>query len=331
VKRPREDELIAQYFAPLAAPGGLALLDDTAIYQPPTGFDLVLTQDALVAGVHFFADDAAPRIAQKALRVNLSDLAAKAAEPAGFLLALALPHDWTADWLKGFADGLGEDAAIFGCPLFGGDTVMTPGPLSLSIAAFGIVPTSALLRRTGARAGDQLYVTGTIGDAALGLRICLNQPVDQSWIAGLSAAAREHLIRRYRVPEPRLGLRHALRQTAHGGMDVSDGFVGDMAKMIRASGISGEIELSKVPLSNAAAEAIAASAPLLDIALTGGDDYELIASVSTSRTAEFEQLAAAAGVPVTAVGRALAGRHAPAFIGRDGRRQSFASGSYSHF
>jgi thiamine-monophosphate kinase len=331
VTRPGEDELIARYFAPLAAPGGLALLDDTAIYQPPAGCDLVLTKDALVAGVHFFVDDAAPRIAQKALRVNLSDLAAKAAEPAGFLLALALPRDWTPDWLKGFADGLGEDAAAFGCALFGGDTVMTPGPLCLSITAFGIVPTGALVRRTGVREGDQLYVTGTIGDAALGLRICLNKPADQSWIAALSPGAREHLINRYLLPEPRLSLRHALQQTAHAGMDVSDGFVGDMAKMMRASRVSGEIDLSKVPFSKAAAEAIASFAPLFDTALTGGDDYELMVSVSSTRAAEFEQLAAAAGVPVRAVGRAVAGRQAPTFIGRDGRKQTFASGSYSHF
>jgi thiamine-monophosphate kinase len=208
---------------------------------------------------------------------------------------------------------------------------MTPGPLCVSITAFGIVPNGALVRRTGMRAGDQLYVTGTIGDAALGLRVCLNQPADQSWIAALSPTARAHLIRRYLVPEPRLQLRHALRRAAHGGMDVSDGFVGDMTKMMRASQISGEIELSKVPFSNAAAQAVAAFAPLLDIALTGGDDYELIASVCSSRTAEFEQLATAAGVPVTAVGRALASRQAPTFVGRDGRPQTFASASYHHF
>src|SRR5258707_123517 len=132
-ERLSEDDIIATCFAPIAGPGGLRLLDDAALLTPPAGVDLVLTTDALIAGVHFFAEDPAEAIAAKALRVNLSDLAAKGADPAGFLLTLALPVDWQPDWLTAFAGGLGADANSYGCPLLGGDTVRTPGPLTLSI------------------------------------------------------------------------------------------------------------------------------------------------------------------------------------------------------
>ena len=179
---------------------------------PPSGRDLVLTTDALVAGVHFFADDPPGAIARKALRVNLSDLAAKGAAPLGFLLALALPADWTADWLEDFARGLGEDARAWDCPLLGGDTVKTPGPLTLSITALGSTPTGGMAARTGVRPGDRLYVSGTIGDAALGLRLRLGQgPL-------LSEAHRLHLLDRYLLPRPRLALAPAMafRARRHG-------------------------------------------------------------------------------------------------------------------
>ena len=156
--RPSEDELIARYFAPLAGPAGLGLNDDVALIAPPAGRELVVTTDALVAGVHFFADDPADAIARKALRVNLSDLAAKGAEPIGFLLDLALPADWTAPWLEAFAAGLGEDAALYRCPLIGGDTVKTPGPLTIAITALGAVETGRMAARSGVRPGDRLYV-----------------------------------------------------------------------------------------------------------------------------------------------------------------------------
>jgi thiamine-monophosphate kinase len=330
-ERPGEDELIARYFAPMAAPGGLALLDDTALFKPPVGQDLILTQDALVAGVHFFADDPATTIAQKALRVNLSDLAAKGASPSGFLLALALPQHWTPDWLQQFAAGLAQDSALYDCPLFGGDTVMTPGPLSLSLTAFGVVPSGTMVPRTGIRSGDRLYVTGTIGDAALGLRLRLNRPEDQAWISALAAPARDFLIERYLLPQPRLALRQALREAANGGMDISDGLVGDISKMMRASGVTGRIALSHIPLSAAATAAVRACPRLFDTVTTGGDDYELVIAVAANRMADFERLAAAAAVPVTAIGEAVAGDGAPAFIGADGKPQLYRSGSYSHF
>ncbi|RYB02447.1 thiamine-phosphate kinase [Lichenibacterium ramalinae] len=318
-----EDSLIARFFAPIAGPGGLGLKDDAAVVVPPPGQDLVVTVDALVAGGHFFAEDPPASIARKALRVNLSDLAAKGAEPLGFTLALALPAGWTADWLQDFARGLGEDAAGFACPLLGGDTVKAAGALTLSITAFGAVPAGRMVPRTGARAGDRLYVSGTIGDAALGLQLRLGR--------GAAAPGNEHLLDRYLHPQPRLALRDALRRHASGAMDVSDGLVGDLAKMMRASGASAEVDLAAVPLSPAARRACDGDAAAFDIAVTGGDDYEILASVPEGEAEAYEAAAAAAGVPVAAIGRVVAGSGPALFRDRGGTPKAFARGSFSHF
>jgi thiamine-monophosphate kinase len=319
--RPSEDELIAQYFAPLAGPAGLGLRDDAALLRPPPQRDLVLTTDALVAGVHFFADDPPDAIARKALRVNLSDLAAKGAEPLGFLLNLALPGDWSAPWLAAFAAGLGEDAATYGCPLLGGDTVKTPGPLTLAITALGSVSPGRMPPRFGVKPGDRLYVTGSIGDAALGLRLRLGQG------PALAEADRRYLLDRYLLPQPRLALAQAMASHARAGMDVSDGFVGDLTKMLRVSDVTARVDLARLPLSAAAAAAVAADPALFEIAATGGDDYELIAAVAPESCAEFETAAADAGVAVTCVGEAFSGAGPPQFIGGDGRQTSFGGGS----
>jgi thiamine-monophosphate kinase len=318
-----EDGLIARFFLPIAGPGGLGLRDDAALLRPPPGHDLVVTTDALVVGVHFFAVDPPDAIARKALCVNLSDLAAKGAEPLGFTLALALTPGWDEAWLADFARGLGEDAVAYACPLLGGDTVRTPGPLMLSITAFGSVPEGRMVPRTGAKPGDRIYVSGTIGDAALGLVLRLSgrePPPEQA-----------HLLDRYLHPQPRLALRPALLAHASGAMDVSDGLVGDLAKMMRASGASAEVDLASVPLSRAARLAIAEQPSGFDVALTGGDDYEILATVPEAEAAGFEDAALAAGVPVTAIGRVVAGEGAALFRDRDGRPRLFARGSFSHF
>ena len=320
-----EDTLIARYFAPIAGPAGLRLIDDAAVLAPPPGMDLVVTADALVAGVHFFADDPAGSIARKALAVNLSDLAAKGAEPLGFVLTLALQAGWTADWLGAFAAGLAEEAASAPCPLLGGDTVRTPGPLTLSITAFGTVPHGRMVRRTGAVAGDRLYVTGTIGDAALGLRLRRGD------VLGLGHGERDHLRDRFLHPRARLVLRAALLAHAHGAMDVSDGLVGDLAKMMRASGATAEVELGAIPLSPAARTAIAAAPDLFDVAVTGGDDYEILAAVPVAEAAAFERAAMASGIAVTPIGTVLPGAIPPLFRAADGAARSFGRGSFSHF
>jgi thiamine-monophosphate kinase len=303
----------------------LGLRDDAALMRPLTGEDLVLTADALVAGVHFLADDAPGAIARKALRVNLSDLAAKAARPLGFLLTLALPADWGDDWLAAFAEGLSADVSIFNCPLLGGDTVSTPGPLTLSVTAIGAVAQGRMPRRTGVRAGDRLYVTGTIGDAALGLKVRLGRGPD------ILEADKAFLLERYLTPEPRLALIGAMAAHASGGMDVSDGFIGDLAKMLDVSGVSARVPLDRLPLSAAVRAAIAADPSLFEVAATGGDDYELLASAPRESAGAFEAAAAAAGVQLTLVGEAVEGRGPPAFIGADGDPVIFARGSYSHF
>jgi thiamine-monophosphate kinase len=320
-----EDALIARYFAPYAGEAALGLKDDAACFTPPAGADLVVTTDALVAGVHFFADDPPASIARKALRVNLSDLASKGARPLGFLLSLALPPDWTDAWLGAFAAALGADAADAGCPLAGGDTVKTPGPLTLSITAFGAVPSGHMAARTGVRPGHRLYVTGTIGDAAIGLKIRQGRGPD------LPKAERDFLLRRYLEPEPRILLAPVMAALAAGGMDVSDGFVGDLTKMLAVSGASARIALERVPLSRAAHAAIALDPDLLAAALTGGDDYEIIASVAPANAAAFEAEAAAVSVSVAHVGDAVEGRGPPRFLHADGAEMTFARGSYSHF
>jgi thiamine-monophosphate kinase len=295
-----ETDLIARHFAPLAGEGAFGLRDDAAMLSPTAGHDLVITVDALVAGVHFFANDPPASIARKALGVNLSDLAAKGASPRGFVLTLALSGQPQDDWLSAFATGLGQAAAEWNCPLLGGDTTMTPGPLTLSITAFGEVPAGQMVRRAGARAGDMIAVTGTIGDAALGL-VLQNEPERPAW-AALAAKPRTYLIDRYRHPRPRIALMDALRIHATAAMDISDGLLGDVAKLLATSGVCGEIDVASVPLSDAARAAISADQTLRYSALTGGDDYELVITLPESAWAIFHEKAQKVGIGITCIG-----------------------------
>jgi thiamine-monophosphate kinase len=329
-----EAELIARYFAPLAGAGGLGLRDDAALLAPPPGAEIVLTADALVADVHFFAADPPGRIAAKALAVNLSDLAAKAAEPLGFLLTLALPPGWTPDWLEGFAQGLGEAAGAQACPLLGGDTVATPGPLSLSITALGSVPAGGMVRRAGAKPGDLLYVSGTIGDAALGLalrRAELGQGPPPEWAAALSSEQQETLVNRYLQPQPRLGLRAALRACASAAMDISDGLVGDLRAMMRASGTSARVDLREPPFSAAASAALRVDASLLERIACGGDDYEILCAVPPAKAERFASLAAEAGVAVVPIGSVEPASRGDLFLAPGGEPLAFRRERFSHF
>ena len=323
-----EDRLIARYFKPLAKhPGAFGFADDAAAITPPAGHDLVLKTDGLIAGVHFFPDDPAEGVGRKALRVNLSDLAAKGAAPVGFLLAIALPKNFSEDWLAGFTRGLGEDADAYRCPLLGGDTDSTPGPISISIAAFGSVPTGTMVKRGGAKVGDHVFVSGTIGDAALGLRVCKDEA--KPW--KLDPAMRAHLVSRYRVPQPRVALAEALRAHANAAMDVSDGLVGDLGKLCAVSNVSADIEVARVPLSDAASGALGSDCELIKPILTGGEDYEVLCAIAPDRVAAFQSAAAKAGVPVTAIGRLVAGTAPPRFLNPEGNPLTFLRTSYSHF
>ncbi len=277
-----------------------------------------------MAGGHFFPDDPPASIARKALRVNLSDLAAKGADPLGFTLALALPPDWTAAWLGAFARGLGEDAAAYGCPLLGGDTVKAVGPLTLSITAFGAVPAGRMVPRTGARPGDRLYVSGTIGDAALGLQLRL---------AGAAAPARAGAPARP-LPPPA-----APPRAARGAAPACVGRHGRVGRPRRRPrqddarlGHLGRRSTSRPCRCPAAARLAVAGRPeAFDAAVTGGDDYEILASVPEREAAAFEAAAAAAGVPVAAIGRVSEASGPVSFRGPDGAARSFARGSFSHF
>jgi thiamine-monophosphate kinase len=325
-----EDRLIARYFRPLARhPGAMSLRDDAALYTPPEGCDLVLTKDAIVEGVHFLADDPPEAVARKALRENLSDLAAKGAKPEGFLLALALPKTIGEEWLQGFARGLGADADRYGCALFGGDTVATPGPLTVSITAFGTLPRGTMVHRRGAKVGDRLLVSGTIGDAALGLMLRRDPGRAVRW--RLAAADGEHLLDRYAAPQPRTALAEAVRRHASAAMDVSDGLAGDLAKLCRESGASAEIAAARVPLSPAARAALASEPALIEPILTGGDDYEIVCAVPSRAIEAFQTEAASAGIPVTEIGAVTAGEGAPRFLGENGRPLVFGRASFSHF
>jgi thiamine-monophosphate kinase len=323
-----EDRLIARYFRPLATdPGAFRLGDDTAVLTPPAGCDLVLTTDGVIAGVHFFPGDPAESIGRKALRMNLSDLAAKGAEPVGFLLSLALPRDTDETWIAAFAAGLGEDIAQYGCSLLGGDTDHTPGPLSVSIAAFGTVPRGEMVRRSTAKPGDSLVVTGTIGDAALGVKLRRDPSLAKSW--GLAEAMIGHLNARYLLPQPRNALAATVLRHASAAMDISDGLAGDLAKLCRASSVGAVIDVARVPLSDAARGAVAADPAQMETVLAGGDDYEIVATLPPQQLPALQVAAKTAGVALTEIGRVQVGEGAR-FM-QDGKPLSFTRPAYSHF
>ena len=323
-----EDSLIARYFKPLATdPGAFSLGDDAAVLKA-LGEDVVVTADAIVEGVHFLSEDPPDTIARKALRVNLSDLAAKGAAPAGFVLTLALRGAEDA-WLSAFADGLGDDAKSYVCPLLGGDTVSTPGPLTVSVTAFGRLPAGSMVHRSGARVGDRVMVTGTIGDAALGLDVLKGGTIAAA-LAG-DPAARELLVSRYRVPQPRNALAHAVREHANAAMDVSDGLAGDLTKLCAASGISANIDTPLIPASSAAAALVARGVVAIDALISGGDDYEILCAVPAARCAAFEAEARRAGVALTSIGTIIEGNGPPRFLSAEGAELALRRLSYSHF
>lgn len=332
-----ENDLIARHLRPIAGPGAFGLRDDAALARLPAGRELMLTKDMLVAGVHFFADDPPGSIARKALRVNLSDLAAKGAEPLGFLLGLGLPAvtGSGADaegWIAAFAAALGDDAAAYGCALLGGDTVRSPGGLTLSVTALGSVPQGTMVMRGGGRAGDIVAVTGTIGDAALGLRLRLAP--DAPWAAALGAAERGFLLDRYLHPLPRNRLAPALRVHARAAMDVSDGLLGDAVKLGLAPDRPMDrcrpaIDLSRLPLSPAAQAALALEPGLIETIATGGDDYEILLAATPEGIAALEAEGAACGVAITRIGH-LIGGEGPPEVTSAGERRGFGRLAFEH-
>jgi thiamine-monophosphate kinase len=318
---PREFALIARHFRPLAGEGALDLGDDAALLTPPAGQQLVLAADALVAGVHFLPDDPPGMIARKLLRVNLSDLAAMGAAPLGYLMTTAFTRGTADSWIAAFVAGLAEDQERFGIAVLGGDTVATPGPACFSLTIIGVVPPGQALHRRGAQIGDDIWVSDSIGDGALGLRVLQGK---------LAADAEGHLARRYRLPEPRLALGQALRGVARAAMDVSDGLVQDLGHLCRAAGCGAEVIADAVPLSAAASAALAGDAALLPLILTGGDDYELLFAAAPEDAAAVRAAGEKAGVPVARIGRFIAGE---GVVVRDGSGAAITlpQGGWSHF
>jgi thiamine-monophosphate kinase len=309
---PPEFSLIARHFRPLAGPGSLDLRDDAALLTPPPGRQLVLTADAMVAGVHFLPDDPPDQIGQKLLRVNLSDLAAKGATPLGYLMTVSTPRGTPDAWYAGFAAGLLKDQATYGCTLLGGDTTSTPGPISLSLTAIGQVAPGMSVHRFGASAGDGIWVTGTIGDGALGLQVALGKLADPTGF----------LLDRYRLPQPRTNVR--IGGIASAGMDISDGLIQDLGHMCLASGVQARIEAELVPMSAAAR---LAGPDWLGTRLTGGDDYELLLAVPPDR----EDTLTTQGIPVTRIGTFHSGPPEVIVSDASGEPLAFDKGGWSHF
>jgi thiamine-monophosphate kinase len=303
--RPDEFALIARYFAPLAAtaPGAAGLTDDVSALEIEPAERLIVKTDAIVGGVHFLPDEAPGLIARKLLRVNLSDLAGKGARPLGYLLTCAFPREIDEPWLAKFVEGLAADQKEFGLSLLGGDTTATPGPVTLSAALLGAVAHDRLPRRGDARAGDAILVSGSLGDGALGLDVLRDR------IAVPDAAGRDYLVGRYRLPQPRLALGRALAETGivHASMDISDGLLADLSHICTASRLGADLEWQQLPLSAPAAQLVAAEPALRERIVAGGDDYELLLTVSPDDVAGAMAAAARANVPLTMIGTMTSG------------------------
>ena len=312
---PAEFDLIARHFRPLAGPGALDLQDDAAVFAPPSGRELVVAADAMVAGVHFLPDDPPDLVGRKLLRVNLSDLAAMGAAPLGYLMTVSAPVGTPDAWFAGFAAGLAADQAEFGIALLGGDTTATSGPVCLSLTILGHVAPGRAVRRNGARPGHGLWVTGTIGDGLLGLHAARGEVADpDGYLAG-----------RYRLPRPRLGL--PIGELAAAAMDVSDGLVPDAGHVCRARGVGAEIEAELVPLSPAAR---AVGGQWRERCLNGGDDYELILAVAPEREGELLKASRDSGIAVTRIGR-FAGAEASVTVRDASGAPIVLPAGWSHF
>jgi len=324
--RAGEFELIARYFAPLAqgVDGALGLRDDAAWLAPEPGTELVVTTDALVEGVHFLPDDPPELVARKALRVNLSDLAAKGAVPRVYFLDAVLPQTFSETWLAAFVSGLAADQAEYGIRLAGGDTAATPGPLTLAITAIGTVPAGKMMRRSTARPGEAIYVSGTLGDAALGLR------VRRGGLQTLDGDARRYLEQRYRLPMPRVDLGPRLIGLAGAALDVSDGLVADLGHICETSGVAAIVKESALPLSAPAAMALAHDPELITDILAGGDDYEILFTAPASAEGALAEIGRALGLDLTRIGTIEAGSGVT-IVRPDGRMRELPSGGWSHF
>ena len=317
-----EFDIIARLLRPLATGDeALELADDAAILACPLGRQIVVTSDMLQAEVHFFADDPPAAIAQKALRVNLSDLAAMGADPYCYFLCLGLPRDMTPFWLEQFVTGLSEDQERYDIRLAGGDTTVTRGSMSLSITALGTVPAGTALQRSGAKVGDDIYVSGTLGDAALGLTVRHSTHIVKPW--------RMPSVERYLLPQPRTELGAALRGIASAAMDSSDGMLQDLMHLCAASGVAADVSLPQLPLSEAVAGAMEDGFADWQLIVAGGDDYELIFTASPKMAKAVEGLSAQTDTRITKIGRIRKGDDV-LLLDQDGKHFQVVETGYRH-
>jgi thiamine-monophosphate kinase len=319
-----EFERIRRFFAPLAGPGGLGLADDAALVDCKPGQRLVVTADAIVAGVHYLPDDPPELVAKKLLRVNLSDLAAMGAQPLHYILTTALPAELGPQWLTRFAEGLAEDQRLFGIDLLGGDSVGIRGPAVLSLTAIGEVAAGQEVRRSGAKPGDLVWVSGAIGDAFLGLSLLRGAYPD------LDPKHRDYLIRRFRVPDPRTELGPQLRGIARAMIDISDGLLADLGHICETSQVAAVVELGLLPLSPAARAVIEGNPEVHPRLAAAGDDYELLFAAPAEATETIAALSSSLGVPVTRIGGIEAGTSAR-LIGFDRQPIPLEVTGYRHF
>ncbi len=324
-KRPDEFSLIKRYFAPLADEGSFGLQDDAALITPTTGKSLVITQDAIAEGVHFLPNDPPDLIARKALRVNLSDLASKGAVPKYFSLALGLSDSWEEAWVASFASGLEQDIAEFDIKLTGGDTFASGGGIVISITAIGESAPNEYVSRLGGSVGDALYVTGTIGDAVAGLMVRRRELPD------VCIEDASYLEERYLIPQPRCEMTGIVREFASAAMDISDGLIADLGKLCTASGVSASILVDAIPRSNALERLIRRESDFQKIAVTGGDDYEILFAVPANKLSGFETVIAQSDVKITRIGTLDNAGAGVTVLDPDGKQVNFAKSGYTHF
>ncbi|WP_417453152.1 thiamine-phosphate kinase [Kiloniella sp.] len=324
-----EFDLIKSYFAPLTAgyPEAYNLTNDAALISEDPDRSSVVTMDTLVESVHFLSTDPAEGIARKALRVNLSDLAAMGAKPKGYTLSISYSASLASDWVSSFTQGLADDQKNFGCHLIGGDTVSTPGPLTISLTCFGSVPRGKCLHRTTAEEGDDIWVSGTIGDSAAGLKLLKGE------INTKNSAAKSFLIDRYRVPQPRIPLGIALleQDISKTALDVSDGLLADVKHIADGSHLQASITASKIPLSNPFRDMYQGiTDPEIHLAASGGDDYELLFTASHSNKGKVIELSENLNIPVTRIGVLTKGRGV-LLLDRDNKSMPVSEYGWKHF
>jgi len=313
-----EFDLIAQFFTRPTPKVALGIGDDCALLTPSPGMQMAISCDMLVSGTHFFSDADPTMLGHKSLAVNLSDLAAMGAKPVAFTMALSLPKP-DATWLKPFSEGVFALADLHGCELIGGDT--TRGPLNICVTVFGELPVGMALRRDAAQAGDDIWVSGTLGDARLALAACRNE-LNLGAEALVAAAMRLHM------PTPRVALGIALRGTAHAAIDISDGLIGDLGHILKRSGLGATLNVDALPTG----PMLSAQTQELrrQFALAGGDDYELCFTAPQANRAAIMEAGKSVGVAVTPVGK-IEVETGLRLVDASGKVLELQSASFDHF